>query len=395
VPANDARWLTTLGNFLAYLEANGVSGTYWAGGPGSVNSPLSVEPTSNYTVDKPQMAIIGNGTGTPPPPPPPPPVSDPALVVSYDFLAGDTIAPKNGWVFSNPNWPMGPLPGGGGNSMPFTYGAEPAGEDGWSEHRFAMPSADEFWIRLRWHVPANYHHRVDTYLEISNAYAAGWRVGDIVRGRDGTSQAAISRITSTIVWLRDAPKSYNNDVWLGQLTNLTRSTTLTSTVRRREPVNNKLLAIWCDDYSSHGKGSTIVWQTDHWTDNTENVVLTVGYSVGNNTVTGGVVDGGILIRPADYGKYMDIIFHGKFSTSQGANNGIIRSWVRKEGQTGYTRFHNITNANMNKPTNVPASEQFWKRGYLMGWSNSGFDQTTTFHLSKIEYYNALPAVLNP
>jgi len=58
VPGNDARWLTVLDNFLAYLDANGVSGTYWAGGPWWGNYALSCEPTNNYTTDKPQMSVL-------------------------------------------------------------------------------------------------------------------------------------------------------------------------------------------------------------------------------------------------------------------------------------------------------------------------------------------------
>ena len=316
-----------------------------------------------------------------------------ADVVHYDFPSGSTLAPQNGWTFARPDWPLAPLPGGTGPAMPFTFAGNLPGEDGWSEHRFTMPAADEFWIRLRWHVPANFHHRADTRLEIADAHAAGWRVGDVVRGRDATSQAAISRLTPTTVHLRDAPLSYRNDVWVGPLLNVTRSTTLASTARQREPVNNKLLAVWCDDYSRHGLGPTIVWQTDHWKDGTQDVILTVGYSTGNRTVTGPVVDGGLLLTPADRGKFIDLIFHGKFSTSPGANDGIIRSWVRKKNQPAYIAFHNITDARLDKPSAVPASEQFWKRGYLMGWSNSGFDQETTFHLSQIEYYQSRPAAL--
>lgn len=58
VPGNDSRWLTVLDNFLAYLDANGVSGTYWAGGPWWGSYPLSCEPTNNYTTDKPQMSVL-------------------------------------------------------------------------------------------------------------------------------------------------------------------------------------------------------------------------------------------------------------------------------------------------------------------------------------------------
>ncbi len=56
VPDNDARWLTVLDNFLAYLDAAEVGGTYWAGGPWWGNCPLSVEPRNGQ--DRPQIAIL-------------------------------------------------------------------------------------------------------------------------------------------------------------------------------------------------------------------------------------------------------------------------------------------------------------------------------------------------
>lgn len=55
----DPRWLTVLDNFLAYLAAEGVSGTYWASSPW-YNNNLNCIPTSNYTVDKPQMSVLQN-----------------------------------------------------------------------------------------------------------------------------------------------------------------------------------------------------------------------------------------------------------------------------------------------------------------------------------------------
>lgn len=61
VPNDDARWLPVLDNFLAYLDANGVSGTYWAGGPQwPSNYLLSCEPTNNFTTDSVQMSVLEN-----------------------------------------------------------------------------------------------------------------------------------------------------------------------------------------------------------------------------------------------------------------------------------------------------------------------------------------------
>ena len=58
VPYTDARWNPVLQNFLQYLSDNGISGTYWGAGAWPATYLLSVEPTSNYTVDRPQMSAL-------------------------------------------------------------------------------------------------------------------------------------------------------------------------------------------------------------------------------------------------------------------------------------------------------------------------------------------------
>lgn len=56
VPDNDPRWLTVLENFLTVLDAAGLSGTYWAGGPWWGDYPLSVKPRNGQ--DRPQIAVL-------------------------------------------------------------------------------------------------------------------------------------------------------------------------------------------------------------------------------------------------------------------------------------------------------------------------------------------------
>ncbi len=316
-------------------------------------------------------------------------------IVDYDFPRGDTLAAKNGWAFASTSWSLAPTPDGSGLGLPFTYPGVLPGNYGMSEMRFTMPPQDEFWLRVRWHIPAHYAHRHDTELQIANAAAAGWQVGDRVRGTDGVSEGVISRVDTSTVFLRFAAKAAFNSVWVGTLTNTTRNSALASTGRMQWGANNKLLAIWADGYSSAGLGSTMVWQTDsdwYFSGSTHSVV-TVGYSKGGNTVTGAVANGGTLITPADHGKHMDIIFHGKFSTAPGAKNGVIRTFARKQGETAYTMHHNITNADMDKRSDVAAHLRQWRAGYLMGWANSGFDAASTFHISKIEVFAQRPADL--
>lgn len=58
VPADDSRWLAVLDNLLCYLKSNGVSGTYWSAGLRWGDYALSVQPSNNYEVDRPQMGIL-------------------------------------------------------------------------------------------------------------------------------------------------------------------------------------------------------------------------------------------------------------------------------------------------------------------------------------------------
>lgn len=318
-------------------------------------------------------------------------------LVDYDFPRGDTLAPKNGWAFASTAWSLTPTGDGAGPALPFSYAGVLPGNYGMSEMRFTMPPQDAFWLRLRLHVPANYAHRHDTELQIANAAAAGWQLGDRVRGTDGLSEGVISRVSERSVFLRFAAKSALNSVWVGTLTNIQRGSTLTSTGRMQWPTNNKLLAIWTDNYSAQGKGPTLIWGTElDWSGSraSRDSQLTVGYAVGGNTVSGAAAVGSLpLITPADAGKAIDIIFHGRFSSRPGAKDGVIRSFVRKQGQTAYTRVHNITNADLDKRSDVAAALQPWRAGYLMGWANSGYDEATTFHLSKIEVFDREPADL--
>lgn len=58
VPANDERWLRCLNHMLAYMQEQGVNGTYWAAGVRWNNYILGVQPKNNYKEDMPQINIL-------------------------------------------------------------------------------------------------------------------------------------------------------------------------------------------------------------------------------------------------------------------------------------------------------------------------------------------------
>ncbi len=66
VPDNNPNWLTVLDNALAYMVANNISGTYWAGGPVWGTYTLSTEMRRLHE-EAPQMGVLipyGSGVGT-------------------------------------------------------------------------------------------------------------------------------------------------------------------------------------------------------------------------------------------------------------------------------------------------------------------------------------------
>lgn len=180
--------------------------------------------------------------------------------VLYDFTAGDTLAPKNGWRFSATNWNLLTIPNTNTVGLPFAFIGKPPGNYATREMRFTPPSADEFWLKFRLHIPVNYAHRFDVRIDTPDASLQGWQVGDRVQGADGQSEGIVSEVDGTGIFLRNPVSWWANAVWVGTIRNLTRNTTATSTQRVGWSSNNKLLAMWADGYSSKGLGSTIVWE---------------------------------------------------------------------------------------------------------------------------------------
>ena len=58
IPDTDGRWMDILDAALKYLQENGINGTYWSAGPRWGDYPLSVQPTNNYTQDRPQLSTL-------------------------------------------------------------------------------------------------------------------------------------------------------------------------------------------------------------------------------------------------------------------------------------------------------------------------------------------------
>ncbi|MES2582419.1 MAG: hypothetical protein V4627_06850 [Pseudomonadota bacterium] len=364
----------------------------------------------------PPPVVTPVATPSSPLPTPPQIFRSATATVSYDFTAGDTLASKGDWSFANTQWTLSTVPGTATKGMEFSCPASLPGTYCSPEQRFAMPASSSVWIKFRLHVPAQYAHRFDTFVGIPAAAMQNWQIGDQVRATDGQTQGVISAVvltpsgdvSETGVFLRNPHNAWSNDLWVGTLRNMTRNAAAVSTSRAMWAGNRKLLALWTDGYSAHGLGSSVVWEfwnasaPDNQTATGSD--LAVHYSSGNYTGAGPHLGATSFITAADRGKYIDVMVHVQLSSTAGAKNGVLQTWLRRQGQGQFTQIHNITDADMDpRPkgnraesnfVGSPADLQPFQRGYLMGWQNAGYDQAVGFHISRVDYYQQRPVELN-
>ncbi len=154
------------------------------------------------------------------------------------------------------------------------------------------------------------------------------------------------------------------------------------------PTNNKLFAIWMDDYSAHGKGPSVIWE--YWDNGQGGSDLAVHYSEGNNTGAGPHLQFQPFINSAtDKGRWMQLVLHVKAATKTAGisnNDGLIETYRRWDGDAAYVRLHQVTQANIAPAATGPNG---WQAGYFMGWSNPGFPAQTDFYVDDVEFADSM------
>ncbi|MBK9615981.1 MAG: hypothetical protein IPO35_10840 [Uliginosibacterium sp.] len=295
---------------------------------------------------------------------------------------------------------MSAVPGTTSVGLPFTYNATPDGVyPNNAEMRFDMPPVDEIWLRVRLHEPSNYVMRHNTEVKTANAFAAGWRVGDQLLADDGVSRATISSINSDSVFVRWAEKAAY-DTWGSSaaqrlIRNTTRNSTLLSTGKAVWG-GDKIMALWVDNYSGDGTGPTIILGAiSDWTFGTsKDAIFTAGYRssgpVGSSSrVSVANIPGGKLFTQTNRGKYIDLAVPRVFVANRGERWRDRNLDTLRRRRLLYTPSRH-PRCRYRPPLNLGGDQQKWQRGYLMGYSNTGYDEQTTFHISRIELFRAKP-----
>jgi len=99
------------------------------------------------------------------------------------------------------------------------------------------------------------------------------------------------------------------------------------------------------------------------------------------------------IEPEDRGKWIRIVLRFKYASAAN-NDGIAEAWKTRDGQR--QKIMSITNGAWYRSGQSAGFDQ----GYLLGWANSGFSETTVFYIDNFaistdSLLSDLPVVPNP
>jgi hypothetical protein len=135
------------------------------------------------------------------------------------------------------------------------------------------------------------------------------------------------------------------------------------------PDNNKLLRLWDTDY---GNSTVHIGMSTLPTTGGTSQMITEFHKTGSaGTGNWGTGPWNVVFRPAT----VDTIgFYAKVATSSTVQDGIIRIWWNN--RLVYDR-NNLALKEDGRP-----GGNWFENGYVLGWANSGFTQTTTLRLRK-------------
>ena len=138
--------------------------------------------------------------------------------------------------------------------------------------------------------------------------------------------------------------------------------------RSVSPNNNKFWAIYAKPYET--PGFQVNLSTYAWTSGGSGLAL---HTINNGAEQTAIDAYPNFITSSDFGTWMEIIVRVKVSTGPSSADGIIQVW--KNG----TRIANYTSLNIYGNN----GRNYINQIYLLGWSNSGFNQTTTMYVDDV------------
>lgn len=141
--------------------------------------------------------------------------------------------------------------------------------------------------------------------------------------------------------------------------------------RNDAPTNNKLFALWAEKYSNPGDVQA-VFEYERKSDGDSRVRVVcmsgTGCLKGQRHAD--------MFEPGMSGRWVRMRVHVK----AGNGDGIIELW----------RDSTLVYSIQNYQHYFSGGNNYWRHGYLMGWSNSGFSELTDFYIDDFKVYDKDP-----
>lgn len=299
---------------------------------------------------------------------------------SDNFETGDISRTENGFTWSDNTVEVASTPNGT-SGLKFTYGPNELNEYSWKEQRFKLGNNySDLWIKYDLFVPDNFDHRSPLKYELEQP-EDGMLVGDTMYKTDengvriGDDWGVVYAISADSIWVDKILDYYllNDGNYMKN-----ERTGVVSQVKKRHGygTNNKFLVVWQGDYGSLASGNGIdleYWSRGRGSSNLSYYLFVdQGTKLRDNGHT--ISDDFIINKEEDAGKWMELIFHFKIAGSAD-NDGVIH--IIKNGKD-YLNVRNIGNFS-------ELGYNYFEKGYLLGWSNSGYKEETTFYIDNVVF----------
>lgn len=241
----------------------------------------------------------------------------------------------------------------------------------------------EFWLKYDLYVPENFHHRCPVALKLDQV-AATFAIGDTVvkvQGQQGrytqvqNDWGIVKHISYDTIYVDQLPDYHtflDNHEDHKTLQNKRTNEVAIVVKRLGYNQNNKLGVIWQGDYGSASSGNDVEFGL--WYGNRGSSYLSYYPAKDHGAWRAGhtISEFPLFDKENDLGKWMEIIIHLKIA-SESNNDGVIEVW--KKG----AEYINVKNL----PNHSGLGFNYYERGYLLGWSNSGYEEETVFYIDNV------------
>lgn len=146
--------------------------------------------------------------------------------------------------------------------------------------------------------------------------------------------------------------------------------------------NDKWLAIYMDDYSVHGSGSTAVynlWPSRDEEAGSARTSLSASPAERDDRGSYGHTDGldDFMVPSRDRGRWMRSVHRLTTNSAPGKADAEMQWWRRWEDDDEFELVAEKTDYVFSPPADSDAP-QGWNKGYLLGWSNGTYAEDTEF-----------------